>query len=528
MKPVYPVRPRARHRNAELFFADLIGAPPARRVRRVARGSPTPPARPPISERPSRYPAAVAPLPRVTPGRDDEASNDSQEAVPLGGHGPSASESVYAPPAARPYTPSSDRSIFRTPPDPVAVTAATDWPDATGDADGASERALRARGLTAEQIREFGTAGVAALRPIASVFGEVALAQLFQRLRYRPAQFVRPPHSYERQADLTRAFGREIARPVVLAVRTLLAIPGHFRELARRAGTEEEAYALEILGWLLMHSLAVDVRTKSGLDFWLPASPAFVTRFPTGVSGLSGQTTQLIRARALTEGNVDAAAYRARFTTWQSGAAGRHWRLETGRETSPGRPPGAPFYADPFTITPSINITAERAQVRAAWARRVADVDAGRTTVPLTQCDNAYVTRLGLMGPISLRGLQLRTRFPATASERPLRALTGLAATQPAFEAAFRAIADLGWNDLVFETQGMGCFRGKKIPGHPTAARTMSEHSMGIAVDLNVFENAQSTAGSLDPRIVALFEAFRFRWGKGFPTPDPMHFEYAG
>ena len=25
-----------------------------------------------------------------------------------------------------------------------------------------------------------------------------------------------------------------------------------------------------------------------------------------------------------------------------------------------------------------------------------------------------------------------------------------------------------------------------------------------------------------------LFEAFRFRWGKAFRTPDPMHFEYAG
>ena len=74
----------------------------------------------------------------------------------------------------------------------------------------------------------------------------------------------------------------------------------------------------------------------------------------------------------------------------------------------------------------------------------------------------------------------------------------------------------------------MGCFRGKKIPGSPTAARRMSEHSLGIAVDLNVFENAQNTAGSMDPRIVALFEAFRFRWGKGFAVPDPMHFEYAG
>jgi hypothetical protein len=437
-------------------------------------------------------------------------------------------EEVYAPPNARPHTPSSDRSLFRTPPDPVAVTAATEWPQATTDADGASERALRARGVSADQIRVFGTAGLTALRPVASVLGEAALGQVLLRLRYRAAQLARPPHSYDREADLTRAFGRAVPRSAILAIRSLLAIPGHFRELARRAGNEDEAYALENLGWLLMHSLASDVRTSSGLDFWLPASPAFVTRFPAAVPGLSPQATALVTARSLTDPAVDAGAYRTRFTAWQSGVPGRMWRLETGRDPSPGRAAGAPFYADPFTVAPAINITAERAQVRAAWTRRVADVDTGRTTVPLTQCDNAYVTRLGLMGPISLRGLQLRAHFPAPSSARTLTALNGLAAVQPAFEAAFQAITDLGWNDLLFETQGMGCFRGKKIPGNPAAARNMSEHSLGIAIDLNVFENAQNTAGSMDPRIVALFEAFRFRWGKGFRTPDPMHFEYAG
>jgi hypothetical protein len=132
------------------------------------------------------------------------------------------------------------------------------------------------------------------------------------------------------------------------------------------------------------------------------------------------------------------------------------------------------------------------------------------------------------MAPISLRGLQLREHFPAPITEPALTTRTGLAVVKPAFEAVFQAVADLGWNDLLFETQGMGCFRGTKIPGRPAAARTMSKHSLGIAIDLNAFENEQNIAGSMDPRIVALFEAFRFRWGKGFRTPDPMHFEYAG
>ena len=270
------------------------------------------------------------------------------------------------------------------------------------------------------------------------------------------------------------------------------------------------------------------MRTTSGVDFWLPGSPAFVGAFPAAVTGVSPQVAQLIAARSLSDSRVDAAAYRTRFTGWQSGAAGRLWRLETGRETSPVRPPGAPFYSDPFTMPPRINISNERVQVAAAWAGRVADFDAGRTTVPLTQCDNAYLASFGLMSRLSLRGVQLRSQFPARSTSRTLTALTGLAAVQPAFEAAFQAVSDLGWNDLLFETHGMGCFRGKKVPGHPEASRNMSEHSLGIAVDVNVFENSQNTPGSMDPRIVLLFEAFGFQWGKGFPVPDPMHFEYAG
>ena len=49
-----------------------------------------------------------------------------------------------------------------------------------------------------------------------------------------------------------------------------------------------------------------------------------------------------------------------------------------------------------------------------------------------------------------------------------------------------------------------------------------------------VVSTAQGAAQSatvfpeLNELLLALFEAFRFRWGKGFSTPDPMHFEYAG
>jgi hypothetical protein len=437
-------------------------------------------------------------------------------------------EDVYAAPDARPYSPSSSAAVFRTAPVPVPVTPAWEWPEPTTDADGASERALRALGVSAAGIAAFAGAGLAALRPIAAALGEAALTELLRRLRYTPAQLARPPHSFDSDAGLTRAFGRAVPRPVILALRSLLAIPGHFRELARRAANEQEAYALENLGWLLLQSLRDEVRSASGLNFWLPSSPTFVTPFANPVPGMSPQAVRLIVARMLIDTTLDNAGYLARFGAWRGSAAGRHWRLETGRETSATRPAGAPFYTEPFAIPASINTATQRTQVQGAWARRVADFDAGRTTVPLTRCDNSYLTSLHLMSRISLRGLQLRAQFPAPATAPALSSLTGLGAVQPAFEAAFQAVADLGWNDLLFETQGMGCFRGKKIPGSATAARRMSEHSMGIAIDVNAFENGQNTAGSMDPRVVALFEAFRFRWGRGFPTPDPMHFEYAG
>jgi len=61
-------------------------------------------------------------------------------------------------------------------------------------------------------------------------------------------------------------------------------------------------------------------------------------------------------------------------------------------------------------------------------------------------------------------------------------------------------------------------------------ARHISDHATGAAVDVNVPENGQGLAtrrhGSMDPRIVAVFEAFHFTFGACFGTSDPMHFQY--
>jgi len=452
------------------------------------------------------------------------------EAPPAPGPGKEGmeAEAVYSATDARAYTPSAAATLFRTAPVPVAVDAATQWPEVTTDADGASERALRALGVSAAGIKGYSGAGFTALRPVAAAFGEAALTELLRRLRYSAAWLTTPKHSYNKDTDLNAAFGKTVKLQVLLALRVLLAIPGHFRELARRAGTEAEAFALENLGWLLMQALRDEVKTSSTLDFWLPSSPAFVTRFANPLPTLSAQVNTLITARSFVDASLNVAQYTARFEAWRTGVPGRLWRLETGRETVAGKAAAAPFYSEPFTIPASINFSTQKATIQTAWTKRTTAFDTGKTTVPLTDCDQSYISGLGLHSAMSLNGLQLRTKFPSPSGATTLTSLTGLTAVKPAFEGAFKAIADAGWNDLLFETQGMGCFRGKKVDGDMAAAHQLSNHGVGTAVDVNAFENGQHVDGSMDPRIVALFEAFRFKWGRSFPVKDSMHFEYIG
>ncbi|MEQ1731027.1 MAG: M15 family metallopeptidase, partial [Vicinamibacterales bacterium] len=180
-------------------------------------------------------------------------------------------------------------------------------------------------------------------------------------------------------------------------------------------------------------------------------------------------------------------------------------------------------------------------------------------------------TPAGAIAGVDLQGLEMLTDFPVLETGRVVRRLPLMAQLRPVYEALFRTIRELGWNDLLFETGGGACFRGIKHPGAaritingaqvvvdpfsaPNAttvvrintlftpqqrarvvaaartARTISEHGLGAAIDFNVSENGQAIPtrpfGSMDPRIVALFEAFHFRFGGCFTTTDPMHFEY--
>lgn len=90
------------------------------------------------------------------------------------------------------------------------------------------------------------------------------------------------------------------------------------------------------------------------------------------------------------------------------------------------------------------------------------------------------------------------------------------------FPAAFSEIQKRGLESRITTYGGCFNFRGKRTSGK------LSTHSWGIAIDLNTETNAQGTAGTMDPEVVAVFRDAGFKWGGEWTgkTKDPMHFQF--
>ncbi len=69
-----------------------------------------------------------------------------------------------------------------------------------------------------------------------------------------------------------------------------------------------------------------------------------------------------------------------------------------------------------------------------------------------------------------------------------------------------------------------GCYSSRYTNRDPS--QSISHHTWGIALDINVPENPYGGTPHQDPRLVAVFEKWGFIWGGTFLTPDGMHFEY--
>lgn len=92
---------------------------------------------------------------------------------------------------------------------------------------------------------------------------------------------------------------------------------------------------------------------------------------------------------------------------------------------------------------------------------------------------------------------------------------------------AFRAVlAELEANgllDQISPSRYQGCWVGRVIG----ASRTLSHHSWGVAVDVNVNPSDVFTS-DLSEDVIATFERHGFVWGGDFLRPDQPHFEYVG
>ena len=89
--------------------------------------------------------------------------------------------------------------------------------------------------------------------------------------------------------------------------------------------------------------------------------------------------------------------------------------------------------------------------------------------------------------------------------------------------AALQEVADGGLASLVDPADFGGCYSPRFIGRDPD--RGPSLHAWGIAVDLNVSGNQVGTPGTIDARVVRIFERWGFAWGGRWSVPDPMHFE---
>jgi hypothetical protein len=91
-----------------------------------------------------------------------------------------------------------------------------------------------------------------------------------------------------------------------------------------------------------------------------------------------------------------------------------------------------------------------------------------------------------------------------------------------------RALARVASSNLSFAVDPAdfgGCYSARFINRDPTGR--LSHHSWGIAVDVNVAENAYGTKADQDLRLVRIMEQAGFTWGGRWVVPDGMHFEWS-
>ena len=91
----------------------------------------------------------------------------------------------------------------------------------------------------------------------------------------------------------------------------------------------------------------------------------------------------------------------------------------------------------------------------------------------------------------------------------------------PQLKAALQDVIEQGLADKIHPSEYAGCYYPRFIAG----TTSLSNHSFGLALDLNVPGNQRGTVGEMDRGVVAIFKRWGFTWGGDWHYTDPMHFE---
>ena len=91
----------------------------------------------------------------------------------------------------------------------------------------------------------------------------------------------------------------------------------------------------------------------------------------------------------------------------------------------------------------------------------------------------------------------------------------------PQLKAALAEIVTRGLERRSTPSEYAGCYYPRYIAG----STTLSNHSFGLALDLNTAGNQRGTVGEIDREVVAIFKYWGFAWGGDWGYTDPMHFE---
>ncbi len=91
----------------------------------------------------------------------------------------------------------------------------------------------------------------------------------------------------------------------------------------------------------------------------------------------------------------------------------------------------------------------------------------------------------------------------------------------PQLKAALGEIVTSKLADKIHPGEYAGCYYPRFIAG----SNQLSNHSFGLALDLNVPGNQRGTVGQMDRVVVAIFKKWGFAWGGDWAWTDPMHFE---